>query len=50
MFNTTVVMMKSTRQWLSRKKKEPVQQVSVSNDYRNIIEGLQVSEDIYHLS
>ena len=41
LFNTTVVMMKSTRQWLSRgKKKESIK--PISKDYRNIIEGLQV--------
>lgn len=38
-------MAKSTQKWLSHgKKKESVVNKPLSKDYRNIIEGLQVSE------
>jgi hypothetical protein len=45
MFNQTVMMAKSTQKWLSHgKKKESVVSKPLSKDYRNIIEGLQVSQ------
>lgn len=45
MFNQTVMMVKTTQKWLSHgKKKETVIAKPLSKDYRNIIEGLQVSK------